>query len=144
MNSGTLTITGSMIAANTATGTTGGGDGAGIANTGILTIGYSTITDNTSASPVCDDCSSGAGIDNDGTLTLEWSTVSKKHAEPRRYSDTDRPPSTTLVHGNPAREPTRVAARCRLEQHDQQQTGCGIPGRGVGGITNSGTLHRTR
>ena len=87
-NSGTLTLTNSIISGNS-TGNGGGdsdvdgngGSGGGISNAGTTTLTNSTISGNStgnggSSSGASGNGGSGAGIDNSGTLTLIGATVS--------------------------------------------------------------------
>ncbi|MBI1764572.1 MAG: VCBS repeat-containing protein [Acidobacteria bacterium] len=71
-NNGTLTVTNTTIAGNTATGIGGiGGFGGGIFNGGTLTVTNSTVSGNTAA------LGGGGGISNGGgTLTVSNSTIS--------------------------------------------------------------------
>ncbi|MBF0415840.1 MAG: DUF4347 domain-containing protein [Magnetococcales bacterium] len=66
-NSGTLTIKYSTVTNNHIYTTTAGG-GAGIYNAGTLDVWYSTISSN-------DGAAIGGGIDNAGTLGVYWSTI---------------------------------------------------------------------
>jgi hypothetical protein len=88
-NSGSLTISNSIISGNQAPGQPG--RGAGIYNTGTLTINYSTITQNTATGYHCNIfgyCvgAGGAGIDNEGArqLLLNNSTISGNSAQSKR------------------------------------------------------------
>jgi len=73
-NAGTMTVTGSTIADNSATNQYPGG-GGGIYNAGTLTVTDSTI-DNNSAS----NNGNGGGIDNTGTLTVTDCTIDDNSA----------------------------------------------------------------
>jgi hypothetical protein len=72
-NFGTLTMTNSTIADNTATD---GGEGGGIQNNGTLDLVDSTISDNTVI-----DGGQGGGLYNNGTVTVTNSTISANSAE---------------------------------------------------------------
>jgi len=74
-NSGTLTLTDSVIRDNTAIASTGTGSGGGISNDGTLTVTDSILSDNT-VTTAADSPSTGGSIANRGTLTLIHSIVS--------------------------------------------------------------------
>ena len=87
-NSGTLTLSNSIIKGNQASGKPG--RGGGIYNTGTLTINFSTLTQNTATGYYCLFHCVGAGggaIDNEGarTLTINNSTISGNSAQ-SKYS----------------------------------------------------------
>ena len=76
VNSGTLTLTNSMIEGNSVAGVPSlGADGGGIYNSGTLNIEGSTISDNSIAGGFSGG-GWGAGIYNSGTLNIEGSTIS--------------------------------------------------------------------
>ncbi|MEO0807418.1 MAG: bluetail domain-containing putative surface protein [Cyanobacteria bacterium J06643_4] len=73
-NDGTLTITGSTLINNVSVGTSSTSGGGAIINTtgGTLTVGSSTLSENTARN--------GGGIRNDGELTVAYSTLNSNTA----------------------------------------------------------------
>ena len=58
----------------------GGGNGGGVANSGTLTITNSILSANTAVNPVFGGNSSGGGLENSGTLTITGTTLSGNSA----------------------------------------------------------------
>ncbi len=92
LNAGTLIVSNSTLADNSAigrvgsfsTGTAGAGSGGGIYNSGTLTVSNSTLADNSAiggvGSPSNGGNGSGGGIYNSGTLTVSNSTLADNSA----------------------------------------------------------------
>src|SRR2546421_695959 len=71
-----VTVTGSTLSGNSASGFYGGGTGGGIYNSGTMTVTDSTLSGNS----VGFSSSTGGGISNSGTMTVTNSTLSGNSA----------------------------------------------------------------
>ncbi len=129
-NTGSLTITGSMVTGNTANYITGsrggidGGGGGGIYNLGALTVSDSTISKNTSTNPELDD----GAIDSFGTLVVADSTISGNTGS--GFVSAENPAIITNTH---------VIDNSDLggQASDLTMTGCIISGNNGGGLSLS-------
>jgi hypothetical protein len=78
-NSGTLTISNSVVSGNVAKGLIAGGAGGGIANFGTLTLNFSAVSGNTAEGQDIH-TGRGGGIANWGKLTISQSTLTSNES----------------------------------------------------------------